>query len=388
MMLSHGYPPTISGVSLVVQKLSRALVRRGHEVLVVTASEHRKPYSSVDEGVQLERLRSIRNPFWSEGPVPWINTRNLEELIRDFQPDVIHTHENALLSFQLLRLSSLRTVPWISSCYFLPRFVTHYLRWGALLRRGIENGLWKYGVSNLNQYDLVIFSTHTQQQDFIQHGLHAPSVAISNGVDTRRYYPVNGQIKAIEKSYCLPPRPRILFVGRLMKDKRIDLLIQAMAHVCAEQEAHLLVVGRGDERENLASQVRALGLERNVHLLGYVPETDLPDVYRSADLFAIASVCEVQSIPALQAVATGLPVVAVDAAALPELVHSGQNGLLVPPDDPLALGEALLKIAGDPAYRTALGKASRGLLNGHSDETTFLTYEMVYRDLVARARGA
>lgn len=381
LMLSHGYPPTLSGVTLVVQKLSRALVRRGHEVLVVTGSEHRKPYSGEDEGVQIERLRSIKNPFWSEGPIPWVTVSKLKQLICHFQPDLIHIHENALLSFQLVRIPRISGVSRVSSCYYLPRYATQYLRGGAVL----ESNLWQYAVCNLNRYDYAIFSTHTQQQEFIRHGLHAPSTAISNGVDTRRYYPANSLVDHVEQTYHLPPRPRILFVGRLMKDKKIDLLIQAMAHVCNGQEAHLLIVGRGDEREKLASQARALGLEHHVHLLGYVPESDLPALYRSVDLFAIASVCEVQSIPALQAIATGLPIVAVDAAALPELVHPEHNGLLVPPDDVAALGNALRMLVRDSAYRAALGRASLELVKGHAEEATFSAYEELYRNLIARA---
>lgn len=388
MMLSHGYPPTLSGVTLVVQKISRALVRMGHQVLVMTASDRMDPYSDEDEGVQLERVRSIRNPFWSEGPVPWASTKTLQQQIDRFQPDVIHIHENAILSFQLLRLPRLPGVPYISSCYFLPRFATQYLRWGPALEKAVRSFIWKYAVSNLNRYDHVIFSTRTQQQEFIQHGLHVPSTAISNGVDTHRYHPANGQVEEVEEKYSLPPRPRILFVGRLMKDKKIDLLIQAMEHVRAGQQAHLLIVGRGDEHQNLKAEARRLGLEENVHLLGYVPEKDLPAVYRSSDLFAIASVCEVQSIPALQAVATGLPIVAVDAAALPELVRPEQNGLLVPPDDPVALGEALAKVVEDTGYRTELGHASLELVDRHAEDRTFQSYREMYEGLAKKFRQA
>jgi glycosyltransferase involved in cell wall biosynthesis len=307
-------------------------------------------------------------------------------LIDDFQPDVIHTHENAILSFQLLRLQRIPGIPYISSCYFLPRFATQYLRWGRALEKGIRSFIWRYAVSNLNRYDHVIFSTHSQQQEFIQHGLRAPSTAISNGVDTRRYYPANGKVEEVEMKYHLPPRPRILFVGRLMKDKNIDLLIEAMEHIRAGQNAHLLIVGRGDEHRNLESRAKRLGLERYVHLLGYVPERDLPAVYRSSDLFAIASVCEVQSIPALQAVATGLPIVAVDAAALPELVQPEQNGLLVPPDDPVAMGEALTKVVEDPDYRAELGQASLELVDRHAEDKTFQSYREMYEGLAKKFR--
>ena len=106
----------------------------------------------------------------------------------------------------------------------------------------------------------------------------------------------------------------------------IDVLIRAMLHVCAEREAHLLLLGRGDDRTRLEELTEKSGLQHCVHFLGFVPEEDMPALYRAVDLFAIASICEVQSLPTLQAVATGLPVVAADAVALPELVHDGVNG--------------------------------------------------------------
>lgn len=401
MMLSHGYPPTLSGVTLVVQKISRALVQKGHEVLVVTGSEHGEPYSGNDQGVQLERVRSLSNPFWSEGPIPWISLENLREIIERFQPDVIHTHENALLSFQLLRLERAPGVTYISSCYYLPPYVTCYLRWGEPLEKAMVATLWRYAISNLNRYDHVIFSTRTQQQEFIEHGLSIPSLAISNGVDTRRYRPLNGQVDSTESRYNLPPRPRVLFVGRLMKDKKIDLLIRAMAHLQSRLDEgqnapagtigpaygiHLLVVGRGDERETLEALALELGLGDNVHLLGFVPEEDLPGLYRCSDIFAIASDVEVQSIPALQALATGLPIVAVNAAALPELVSPGVNGFMAPPDDPQALGEAIFQALKNPDHLRAMGQASLALVEDHAEEETFHQYESFYRRVSLEAR--
>ena len=94
MMFSHGYPPTISGVTLVVQKLRRAMVERGHAVMVVTASEKNLPYQSEDQGVQLERILGLPNPFWWEGPMPFIFPGNIRSLADRFKPDIIHTHDN------------------------------------------------------------------------------------------------------------------------------------------------------------------------------------------------------------------------------------------------------------------------------------------------------
>lgn len=383
-MFSHGYPPTVSGVTLVVQKLSRALVRSGHTVLVVTASEKGRPYQEEDKGVWLQRIRGLHNPYWSEGPLPATSVRSLREIITNFEPDVIHNHENAGLSVQLLRATRRLEIPKVVSCYFIPPYITQYIKLGRM-NAGLEALLWKYAVWNFNHYDQAIFSTPTQQQAFIEHGLKVPSRAISNGVDTRRYHPLNGHQEDVERRYRLPPRPRVLFVGRLMKDKKIDVLIQAMAHVCREQEAHLLVVGRGDDRPRLEGLIAELKLQRNVHLLGFVPEADLPALYRASDLFAIASVTEVQSIPALQAAATGLPIVAADAAALPEIVKDELNGCLAPPDDPAALGQAILHVIKNPERSRAFSAASLQLSQVHAERRTFQAFEEMYRHLAGQS---
>jgi glycosyltransferase involved in cell wall biosynthesis len=143
-------------------------------------------------------------------------------------------------------------------------------------------------------------------------------------------------------------------------------------------------VGRGDFRERLEALAAELGLTQSVHSLGYVPEEDLPALYRAVNLFAIASTCEVQSLPTLQAVATGLPVVAADALASPELVHHGVNGLLVPPGDPAAMAEAILEILQDPDRARQMGQAGLAIGQRHSEVVTFDQYEALYRQVIAR----
>lgn len=381
LMLSHGYPPTISGVTLVVQKISRAMVSRGHEVTVVTASETKRGYQDDDQGVRLIRLHAFPNPFWKEGPIPYVRLGELEAIVDEFQPDLIHTHENVILSRQLLRLKKTQTVPRVSSCYFLPRYVTHYLRWPGL-KGLLEKLIWRIAIRNLNQYDHTIFSTSSQEHDYLEHGLRVPSTVISNGVDAVRYHSTNGREQEIENRYALPAGPRLLFVGRLAKDKKIDLLIQAMANLDHQQSAHLLIVGRGDDRARLEEVVEELEVGDRVHFLGFVPEEDLPEIYRASDIFTIASICEVQSIPTLQAAVSGLPIVAVNAAALPELVEDQGNGRLVPPDDPQAISEAVQYILANPQQKKSFGEASLEIGKPHAQEFTFQQYDAFYRQIV------
>jgi 1,2-diacylglycerol 3-alpha-glucosyltransferase len=381
MMLSHGYLPTLSGVTLVVQKIARAMVQRGHEVLVVTASDKRRPYQSEDQGVRLQRVLGIPNPFWWEGPFPYISPAAIRKLADQYKPDVIHTHENFILSNLLLRVRWDKRPAFISSCYSLPRYVTNYMPFSGF-ESWLERIVWKIAIDNLNQFEHVVFCTRTHERDFKAHGLHPPTTVISNGVNIQRYRPEKQPGEDIELRYHLPPKPRILSVGRLMKDKKLDNLIHAMSYVCDNQEAHLLVVGRGSEYPHLKTLIRRLDLEPYIHLLGYVPEEDLPALYRTCDLFAIPSLVEVQSLPALQAAVTGLPIVAANSAALPELVRHGENGLLLDPCNGPELGAAIQTILSHPDEAQRMGQVSLEIGKAHDEQLTFQAYDEFYRGLV------
>ena len=163
LMLSHGYPPTVSGVTLVVQRVSRALVQRGHEVTVLTGRQRGESDRITDQNVKVIRIRSRRNPYWQEGPIPLVSQGILRSVIDETRPDVIHTHESALLTLQLIRLRSELRLPMVASCYFYPYFVPHYLKLGKLFQPFVETLFWKYGVFYLDYFDHVIFSTLTQR---------------------------------------------------------------------------------------------------------------------------------------------------------------------------------------------------------------------------------
>lgn len=381
LMASHGYPPTVSGVTLVVRKIARAMVARGHQVTVITGSDRIAGYETEDEGVRLIRVRSLGNPFWKEGPIPFISRTELDRITEEFAPDILHLHDAALLALQIIRLSRRARLPLVSTCYYVPRFVSQYVG-GETTETLIEKAMWGYSVWLFNQCDRVVFATLAHRQEFLKHGLEAPTSIISNGIDTHRYSRRNGRDHDVERIYHLPPRPRVLFVGRLAKDKEIDITIQAMQHVVDEMDAHLLLVGRGDYQRRLESLVRELSLQGNVHFLGFVPEEDLPALYRSVDLFTISSTCEVQSLPTLQALSTGLPVIAANALALPEIVLDGTDGFLVKPGDEQGMAEAIIRVLVNREMARKMGQAGVDVARAHADERTFGQYEDLYRALV------
>jgi glycosyltransferase involved in cell wall biosynthesis len=379
LMVSHGYPPTTSGVTLVVQKVARAMVRRGHQVTVVTASDRGAPYYDWDMGVALWRVRSTPNPFWSEGRLPILLYEGLKQIVAQVRPDVINTHEGALLSWQLYRLEhERRHVPEILTCHYVPHFVTYYVHVADTVEKVVENVTWDLSLRLVNSFDHVIFPSETQRQAFMEEGLERESIVISNGVDTGRYRPGDRE-QEIEARYNLPRGPRVLFVGRTARDKKIDVLIRAMAILRSTHPAHLLLVGRGDDRRRLEDLREELGLQDAVHFLGFAPEADLPSLYRHSDVFAIASDVEVQSIPTLQAVASGLPVVAAHAMALPELVRDGENGFLIQPGDVSGFAASFRRLLDDRQMATAFGQASLAISQPHAEALTYDAYEAIYR---------
>jgi len=381
LMASHGYPPTISGVTLVVRKIARAMVARGHQVTVITGSDRIAGYEAEDEGVRLIRVRSLGNPFWKEGPIPFIGRTELDRIMEEFSPDILHLHDAALLALQFIRLSRRASLPLVSTCYYVPRFVSQYVG-GETTETLIEKAAWGYSVWLFNQCDRVVFATMAHKQEFLSHGLESPTSIISNGIDTHRYSGRNGQDIDVEQIYHLPPRPRALFVGRLAKDKEIDVTIQAMRRVVDEMDAHLLLVGRGDYQKRLESLVQELSLQGNVHFLGFVPEEDLPALYRSVDLFTISSTCEVQSLPTLQALSTGVPVIAANALALPEIVLDGTDGFLIKPGDEQGMAEAIIRVLVNREMAREMGQAGVDIASAHADERTFDQYENLYHTMV------
>lgn len=386
LMVSHGYPPILSGVTLVVQKLARAMVQRGHQVTVVTSSDRGESYEAEDEGVWLLRLQGGPNPFWKEAPIPFISHAELKSIVEKARPDVLHAHESGFLGLQLARLELESELPRVASCYYVPRFVARHLTLNGEPSGIVENIVRSYSIWLFNHFEQVVFSTAAHREFFASDGLVVPTTVISNGVDVRRYSPGSGY-EDVEQKYDLQNGPRILFVSRLAKDKEIHVLIEAMRYLSPELGAQLLLVGRGDDEARLQDLTDELELRGRVRFLGFVPEADLPDLYRASDLFAIASICEVQSLPTLQAAATGLPLVAADAVALPELVRDGVNGYLVPPAHPEGFAQAMDKILRDKAMAQRMGVASLGIAREHAEERTFDRYEALWLQAAGEGRN-
>jgi glycosyltransferase involved in cell wall biosynthesis len=151
----------------------------------------------------------------------------------------------------------------------------------------------------------------------------------------------------------------LLFVGRLSTQKGVSVLLDALALVPARW--HLRIVGDGPERASLTAQAARLGIAERVTFHGWAQREELPALYRAADVFVFPSLDEGMPNVVLEALASGLPIVATRIAGNDQLVLPGENGTLVPPSDPHAFAAALAPLLTDPAARQRMAARSRAL---------------------------
>jgi len=167
---------------------------------------------------------------------------------------------------------------------------------------------------------------------------------------------------------------------------RGDVLIEAAGRL--RNSAQLAIAGAGPLGGKLRRQAARLGLAGRVTFLGHIPDPDLPALYRAADVFAIASEAELQSLATMEAMASGLPVVAADACALGELIRPDINGCLFTPGDAADLAARLDLLTADSGLRHRMGAESLRIIAGHERESTLETWAAVYGLMAGMSRSA
>lgn len=181
--------------------------------------------------------------------------------------------------------------------------------------------------------------------------------------------------------------PRVVFVGRLVRQKGVHVLLEALPHL-RSKNATVLFVGEGPERARLEERTRVLGVGDRARITGFVPHDLVPAVLAHADLLVLPSVYEELGSILVEAMQAGLPVVASRTGGIPEAVTHGDNGLLVAPEDPIALAAAIDRVLSDEALARRLARNARA--RAHRYDWDHLAGQVVdvYRDVIHRRPSA
>lgn len=190
--------------------------------------------------------------------------------------------------------------------------------------------------------------------DAIQTHVSRSIQTINPGVDTQQFTPKNSQ--STEHN----GRKAVLFVGRFVPVKNIPLLIEAFDSIIHRHpDAELVLVGDGPKRETIEQAVMSRGLEKCVRFLGYIPNEDLPDVYRRATVFALSSRSEAHPITLLEAMSCGTPVVGPAVGAVPEIIDDGRTGFIYEKENMEELATVLDQLLADEHMCVRLGEEGR-----------------------------
>lgn len=390
IVATESYWPNLDGGSVFERNLVLGLGNLGHEVRVIAPSLDGQPTVQRDGRSEIHRVRSIHLPeqFGAHGARSSFRPgQAIRKLIEGFRPDVIHGHNHFFICMAAQKAALANRIPYVATYHNMPENAVDNL---GVLRHLIPNlvgRIWKWDISFLNRANFVTSPTKTAIDYLVSHGLAVPHKPVSNGVDLEKYQP-GPATDALRRKFRLPKKPTVLYVGRLDGEKRMDVWLEAAAQIRQEMDVHFLLVGRGSGLQSLKRMAAGLQIAQHTTFTGPVSDEDLVALYKFGTVFAISSPAELQSLVTLEAMATGLPVVADDAMALPELCRSGQNGYLFPDGDASAMAQAILRILQKPAMGTQMGAESRKIVETHHDVRQMpLHYEAIYKQ-VARKSAA
>ncbi|MEU0490576.1 glycosyltransferase [Nocardiopsis sp. NPDC006139] len=380
------YPPDVNGAAYFTARLARGLVRRGVAVHVVCASPDGRPHVVERGGVVEHRLRSMSSLVHDSVrlALPLGVRGHLDRLLERLRPDAVHIQNHFLIGRMLASAARAHGVPVVATNHFMPENLFDYVHVPGPLRPYAARMAWRDLGAVLSRVGHVTTPTPAAARLLWEQGFTRPVEPVSCGIDLARFRPVEGgeeRRERIRARLGVPDRTTVVFVGRLDEEKRADELIRAVART--EADVQLVLAGHGAYRRRLEDLAAAEGVADRVVFLGFVAHEDLPDVYRAADVFAIAGIAELQSIATLEAMASGLPVVAADAMALPHLVEEGANGFLYPPGSPEALAARLDEVVADETRRRAMGAHSREMASAHRLEDSLARFERIYREAAA-----
>jgi glycosyltransferase involved in cell wall biosynthesis len=347
LIINYEFPPLGGGAGNATACLAREWALAGHSVEILTGGFRGLPAREELDGYTIRRLPTPRAEQ-GQCSVPEmcaVMAASCISAVFGPKPDLVIAFFSIPGGPAAWLLHLLRGVPYIVSLRGgdVPGFDAKNLAALHAITNPLTALIWR------NARAVVGNSAGLCQlaQNFMP-GLAVPE--IPNGVDTARFFPSARP----SGTTC-----ELLFVGRLAPQKGVDILLNALARI--PKGWRLRIAGDGPERERLSALAATLGLEGRVDFLGWTQRDALPELYRSADVFVFPSYDEGMPNVVLEALASGLPIVATRIAGNDQLVAEGENGTLVPPGDPSAFASALMPLIADHALRATLGATSRNI---------------------------
>lgn len=380
-LLSKMFPPVVGGSGMYAYEIANALAGRGHDVDVYTQAKTDADRSlKIRENISVYSLTKARRHL--------VTFETLYYSIRarlgiDFDEyDVIH---GTLMPASTVALSDRRTVdtPLVltSHSFALSEVFAHSPEKPAdyLLKYAFHPmNVVMDNVAGRTADRIIAISEEMREQLITRYGFDGRAVTrIPHGVDIERYRPRDDRHEGVSND-----KLTLLFVGRLISRKGVDLAIKSVAET-DRTDVELLVAGTGRLEHDMEQLVEDLDLADRVKLLGYVPDDQLPLLYSSVDAMLFTSSYEGFGLVFMESLASGTPVIGTAVGGFPDLVRDGREGLLVD-RDPGSFACAIESIVDEPEQVADMGNRGRELAEAHTWDHVAEEVETVYHQVVDR----
>ncbi len=384
-MLSWEFPPkVVGGLAQHVYELSRSLVASGDcRVDVITAGEDGYPEWEVMDGIKVHRVQPYHGGRGRDF-IDWAQRFNfalLEKGASLFNEnggyDLIHAHD-WLVAYGARALKHIYTTPLLATIH-----ATEY---------GRNNGLHNPEQSSISDIEwwmiyeawkVICCSSYMKEE--LMHVFQVPGdklTVIPNGIRPEAYMPVDGVV--LDKSFYDPHVKYLFYIGRLVQEKGVQILLDAAPTILeGYPEVKILIAGTGPYAEHLQNKAREMGLGNKVHFLGYIDDATRNELYNVASVAVFPSLYEPFGIVALEAMASGTPVVVSSVGGMDGIVEHDLDGLKVYPGNPRSLSDQICRLLGDEELAESLaGKAARKAASKYSWDSIARQTTRVYEEII------
>jgi glycosyltransferase involved in cell wall biosynthesis len=378
LFVSDTYYPHLNGVYYFVCRLALLLQEKGHQVAVIAPSENMFSSQKKIDNIDVYGIPSLPVLYYPNVrfPIPILLRSGINDILNSFNPDIIHIQDHFSIAKAVIQVNKNLGIPIIATNHFMTENLTSLIpseKW----KKRLEKIMWSSFSNVFNQVVLVTTPTETAAL-LIRPKLQVEVIAISSGIDLGKFNPF-GNNEKIKERYSIPEKPILLYVGRLDPEKHLEDVIHAVALAIKKIDFHFVLVGKGIKKRALERLTKELGITDRVIFAGFVPDEDLPQFYKFSRCFIIASTAELLSLGTLQAMASGLPVIAVNAGALSEIVHDKINGYLYNAGDINAMAQCIFDIFTQDEIYSKMREKSLEYILKHDLQKTVESFERIYQ---------
>lgn len=369
-IFSDTYFPQVNGVSKYVDEMQKYMEDNSIEYRLFVPNTDR-------EMINITSFNGIPVVFYPELQISWPSRTRIKSVLDKFQPDFIYLATPLSIGIAGLKYARSNSIPIVATYHTnFPQYLRYY-RLGS-----VQGAVWKYLQWFHSFSQINCCPSLETMEDLLLHGIGKITLC-NNGIDCAAFSPAS-RSDTVRKHYAPQGEILLLYVGRIAREKDIEVLIRASELLRDKQVAYkLLMVGDGPDLKAL--QARDIA---NTVFAGYKSGRELQAIYASADIFVFPSVTETFGNVILEAMASGLPVIAAYSGGVTESLRDMSNGLGFTPGDAKEMADCIVRLTEDGKLRSHLALNARSFALKRSWDSTFSRFFASCRKIIPERRPA